>query len=74
MLQATFDETGVSRRRSLFIGDTTHDMEMAVAAGIGFVGVSWGYHSIDRFDAAYRVAETPQSVYQAITDWLERET
>lgn len=74
MLQAAVDETGVSGRRSLFIGDTTHDMEMAVAAGIGFVGVSWGYHSIDRFDAAYRVAETPQSVYQAITDWLERET
>ncbi|NDI13854.1 MAG: HAD family hydrolase, partial [Rhodobacteraceae bacterium] len=55
-------------------GDTTHDMQMAVAAGVGFVGVSWGYHPIDRLDAAFRVAETPQSVYQAITDWLERET
>ena len=74
MLQAAFSETGVPAPRCLFIGDTTHDMQMAVAAGVGFVGVSWGYHPIDRFDAAFRVAETPQSVYQAITDWLERET
>jgi phosphoglycolate phosphatase len=74
MLQAVFSETGVPAQRCLFIGDTTHDMQMAVAAGVGFVGVSWGYHPIDRFDAAFRVAETPQCVYQAITDWLERET
>ena len=73
MLQAALAETGVPARRCLFIGDTTHDMQMAVAAGVGFVGVSWGYHPIDRFDAAFRVAETPQSVYQAITDWLERD-
>ena len=73
MLQAAFAETGVPAQRCLFIGDTTHDMQMAVAAGVGFVGVSWGYHPVDQFDAAFRVAETPQSVYQAITDWLERD-
>ena len=73
MLQAACAETGVPARRCLFIGDTTHDMQMAVAARVGFVGVSWGYHPIDRFDAAFRVAETPQSVYQAIIDWLERD-
>ena len=63
---------GVPARRCLFIGDTTHDMQMAVAAGLGLSGFR-GYHPIDRFDAAFRVAETPQSVYQAITDWLERD-
>jgi phosphoglycolate phosphatase len=74
MLQAALAETGVPARRCLFIGDTTHDMQMAVAAGAGFVGVSWGYHPVDRFDAAFRVEETPQAVYQAIKDWLELET
>ena len=74
MIWAALEETGVSAQRCLFIGDTTHDMQMAKAADVGFVGVSWGYHPVDRFDAAFRVAETPQSVYQAITDWLERET
>ena len=74
MLQAALAETGVPARRCLFMGDTTHDMQMAVAAGAGFVGVSWGYHPVDRFDAAFRVEETPQAVYQAIKDWLELET
>ena len=74
MLQAALAETGVPARRCLFIGDTTHDMQMAVAAGAGFVGVSWGYHPVDRFDAAFRVVETRQAVYQAIKDWLELET
>lgn len=74
MLHAAVQEKGLSAQRCLFIGDTTHDMQMAKAADVGFVGVSWGYHPVDRFDAAFRVAETPQSVYQAITDWLERET
>ena len=74
MLQAALAETGASAQRCLFIGDTTHDMQMAMAAPVGFVGVTWGYHPVDRFDAAFRVAETSQSVYQAITDWLERET
>ncbi len=74
MLQAAMQETGVSAQRCLFIGDTTHDMQMAVAAGVEFVGVSWGYHPLDRFYAAFRVAETPQYVYQAITDWFESET
>ena len=73
MIKAALHQTGVDAHRCLFIGDTTHDMKMAVAAGVGFVGVSWGYHPIDRFDAAFRVAETPQSVYQAVKDWLERE-
>jgi phosphoglycolate phosphatase len=74
MLHAAVQEKVISAQRCLFIGDTTHDMQMAKAADVGFVGVSWGYHPVDRFDAAFRVAETPQSVYQAITDWLERET
>lgn len=74
MIRAALEETGVPAQRCLFIGDTTHDMQMAKAADVGFVGVSWGYHPVDRFDVAFRVAEIPQSVYQAITDWLERET
>jgi phosphoglycolate phosphatase len=27
------------------IGDTTYDMEMARAAGVQAIGVSWGYHA-----------------------------
>ncbi len=34
------------------IGDTTFDMEMALAAGVGALGVAWGYHPPDELRAA----------------------
>jgi phosphoglycolate phosphatase len=34
------------------IGDTAFDIEMARAAGVSGVVVSWGYHPPDRFLAA----------------------
>jgi phosphoglycolate phosphatase len=47
MLEALFDELGVRHQRALMIGDTTHDMEMARAAGVARVAVSYGAHSRD---------------------------
>ena len=60
MLHAAMRETGVAPEASVMIGDTSFDMEMARAAGMRAIGVSWGYHDrkaleaadlvIDRFD------------------------
>ena len=44
MLEQALAETGADPRASLMIGDSTFDMVMARAAGIGAIGVSWGYH------------------------------
>ncbi len=44
MIHAALSETGVAPAQAVMIGDTTHDIEMAHAAGIASVGVSWGYH------------------------------
>lgn len=33
------------------IGDTTHDLQMAVNAGCASIGVSYGAHAIDGFEA-----------------------
>ena len=44
MLQALMDELGTAPERTLMIGDTTHDMEMARAAGAQRVGVAHGAH------------------------------
>jgi phosphoglycolate phosphatase len=44
MLEQALAETGADPRASLMVGDSTFDMVMARAAGIGAVGVSWGYH------------------------------
>lgn len=37
---------GVKANQAVMIGDTTYDMQMAVSAGCGAVGVSWGYHDV----------------------------
>jgi len=52
MLLAAMSETGVSPENAVMIGDTEFDMQMADAAGMRSIGVSWGYHSADRLDAA----------------------
>ena len=44
MLEAALDDAGVSPGDAVMIGDTSFDMEMAVAAGVRAIGVSWGYH------------------------------
>ncbi len=38
-------EFGVAPARTLVVGDTTYDMEMAVNAGARALGVAWGYHA-----------------------------
>jgi phosphoglycolate phosphatase len=60
MLEAALIEAGVAPAEAVMIGDTSFDMEMAVAAGVRAIGVSWGYQEPQElFDAgASAVAET----------------
>jgi phosphoglycolate phosphatase len=44
MLNELMQEFGVSPERTLMIGDTTHDLQMALNAGCARVGVSYGAH------------------------------
>lgn len=44
MLLAALAQTGVAPRNAVMVGDTSFDMEMARAAGVPSIGVSWGYH------------------------------
>ncbi|MCF6302960.1 MAG: HAD-IA family hydrolase [Devosiaceae bacterium] len=38
--------------KTIMIGDTTHDMNMSVAAGVKALGVDWGYHQPEELNAA----------------------
>ena len=49
MLHELMREFGVAPERTLMIGDTTHDLQMAVNAGCASVGVSYGAHEPDAF-------------------------
>lgn len=51
MLHELMSEFGVEPERTLMIGDTTHDLQMAVNAGTSCIGVSYGAHEPASFDA-----------------------
>ncbi len=44
MLEELMDEFSVSREKTLMIGDTTHDLQMAINAGASGLAVSYGAH------------------------------
>jgi len=63
MLHELMASWGIPPERTLMVGDTTHDLEMACRAGCASVGVSYGAHAHYTFDqwqprwVAHSVAE-----------------
>ncbi|TDQ41950.1 HAD family hydrolase [Tepidicella xavieri] len=68
MLHQLMREFGVEPERTLMIGDTTHDLQMARNAGCASVGVSYGAHDPQGF-AEYDPQFVAHSV-QELHDWL----
>ena len=68
MLQELMHEFGVDPARTLMIGDTTHDLQMAINAGCPSVGVSYGAHEPDAFHALHprHIAHCVRELH----DWL----
>ena len=68
MLHELMGEFGVPPERTLMIGDTTHDLEMAQRAGCPSVGVSYGAHDHSEF-ASHQPRFVAHSVRE-LHDWL----
>jgi phosphoglycolate phosphatase len=51
MLLELMQEFDITPRRTLMIGDTTHDLQLAANAGAASIGVSYGAHDPLAFDA-----------------------
>ncbi|WP_342616862.1 HAD-IA family hydrolase [Rhodoferax sp. GW822-FHT02A01] len=66
MLQELMAELDVAPERTLMVGDTTHDLQLALNAGCASVGVSYGAHDHSAFEplaprfVAHSVAELRQ--------------
>jgi phosphoglycolate phosphatase len=70
MLQELMQEFDVVPERTLMIGDTTHDLQMALNAGCPSVGVSYGAHEPDAFHALQ-----PRFIAHSVSElhaWLRR--
>lgn len=68
MLHELMREFGVPPERTLMVGDTTHDLQMARNAGCASVAVSYGAHTPDAFAALQ-----PRFVAHSVPDlcnWL----
>lgn len=46
MILQAMDETAIAPERTIMIGDTSFDIEMAKAAQVKAIGVDWGYHPV----------------------------
>jgi phosphoglycolate phosphatase len=44
MIETAMSKAGAAAAETVMVGDTVHDMRMARAAGVGAIGVTWGYH------------------------------
>lgn len=52
MIHAALADTGVAAEHAVMIGDSSYDMEMARAAGVTPIGVSWGYQPVTQLGEA----------------------
>ncbi len=68
MLHELSDELAVAPAAMLMIGDTSHDLQMAAAAGVGAVGVSYGAHPRHELERLQPLAvvDTPSQ----LREWL----
>ena len=68
MLLELMEELNVTPQRTLMIGDTTHDLQLAANAGTASLAVSYGAHEHAEFDAF-----APLAVAHSVTElhaWL----
>lgn len=70
MLQELMQELATEPEETLMIGDTAHDLQMALSAGVPALAVSYGAHQKDSLAAFNPLAciDTPPE----LAPWLER--
>ena len=72
MVNECVSETGALPCHTVVIGDTSFDMEMANSAGVGALGVTWGYHPSNMLSAAgaHRLVSDAHDLAAALEQWL----
>jgi phosphoglycolate phosphatase len=68
MLEELMDELDVEPQATLMIGDTTHDLQMAINAGVDAVGMTHGAHPEEQLRALHPVALLDD--FAALREWL----
>lgn len=70
MLLELIDELDADPERTIMIGDTSHDLQMAASAGVAAVAVSYGAHPVESLAALSPLALVHSM--QELAEWLAR--
>lgn len=57
MILTVLADTGADTARTVMVGDTSYDIDMARNAGVGSIAVPWGYHDAQSLGADRVIAE-----------------
>ena len=71
MLETLMQMLGVTRERTLMIGDTTHDLQMAVNAGVPAVGLTYGAHPREELERLTPLACVGS--FAELMQWLKQD-
>ena len=74
MIESAIAETGASIDRTIMVGDTTFDMEMAQNAGVTGIGVAWGNHPVEMLEraGAQHIVEVADDLPQLVAQVLKQ--
>jgi len=67
-----FEKYKIGPRNCVFITDTLGDMHEAEKAGVGAIGVTWGFHASETLERGdpYRLVKSPRDLQAAISDYF----
>ncbi len=71
MLKAALSETGVAAVDAVMIGDTSFDIDMAKAAGMTGIAVTWGFHAVSALAHADHVVGSADALSAAVDQSLK---
>lgn len=71
MVRAAMDETGMTAPRTLVVGDTTFDVDMAHSAGARALAVGWGFHGRGQLRHAEGFAHSVEEIPRLIDEVME---
>ncbi len=74
MILQAMEETGIGPDRTVMVGDTSFDIEMAVSAGVASIGVTWGNHKAEvlRDCGASQILSTREELARALDAFCAR--
>ncbi len=71
-IHMVFEKYKTRATECIFITDTLGDMREARAAGVGAIGISWGFHSRETLEKGepFRIVDNPAGIVSAVFDYF----